>query len=186
MIKIGLDMDGVLADLLSDWVRVYNNIYEDSLVSNDIVSWDFHNFVKPECGKKCYEILHSDFLNFANLDPIPGAVEAVANFMKDPEIDLYVVTDALSSPKIMREKYAWLRRHIPFLDRTKVFFAKHKEMIAVDVLIDDHTENVLNSYREGILFSAPHNKDSHLRKIENWKDPALQRYINIFKEKYND
>jgi 5'(3')-deoxyribonucleotidase len=52
--RIAFDQDQVLADLLTEWVSRYNTEYNDNLRPEDIKNWNWHNLVKPECGKKIY------------------------------------------------------------------------------------------------------------------------------------
>ena len=54
---IGVDVDEVVADLISEWLRRYNVKWNDTLKPEDIHGWAISDFVKPECGKAIYHLL---------------------------------------------------------------------------------------------------------------------------------
>ena len=49
--RILIDMDGILADLLGKWLRHYNDDYDDCLTINMVDSWHLWECVKPECSQ---------------------------------------------------------------------------------------------------------------------------------------
>ena len=54
-LTILVDMDSIAADLQEKWYGAYNKRYNDTITVDDILSWDTHKYVKPECGKKIYK-----------------------------------------------------------------------------------------------------------------------------------
>ena len=40
-LKIAMDLDGVLADVMKNWVEIYNKEHEKEMKLNDIYEWDF-------------------------------------------------------------------------------------------------------------------------------------------------
>lgn len=46
------DVDSVVANIMPEWLRMYNEECGDALRPPDIVEWDMHKLVKPECGRK--------------------------------------------------------------------------------------------------------------------------------------
>src|SRR5690625_2202655 len=56
-VTILCDVDGVVADLLTEWVRRYNAKYDDDLSPEDITEWEMHRNVKPECGTDIHNFL---------------------------------------------------------------------------------------------------------------------------------
>ncbi|MFZ5827353.1 MAG: 5' nucleotidase, NT5C type, partial [Bacillota bacterium] len=52
------DLDGVCCNLMKKWLAVYNHDYSDNLTEADITSWNWDDFVKPECGKRIYHYLN--------------------------------------------------------------------------------------------------------------------------------
>src|SRR6266550_5923080 len=47
-LTVGVDVDGVLADLHQEWLRRYNRDFKDTLVQEDVTEWAIDKFVKPE------------------------------------------------------------------------------------------------------------------------------------------
>jgi 5'-nucleotidase len=74
-----VDVDSTIADLVPEWLRIYNKIYNDNLTIDDITSWAIHKFAKPECGDKIYDILRMDTL-YESVRPIEGAFEEMPHF----------------------------------------------------------------------------------------------------------
>jgi len=52
-----IDIDGVIADLHTVWLNIYNTEWNDILTPDQITNWNTSQFVKPECGIKIYEII---------------------------------------------------------------------------------------------------------------------------------
>ena len=58
--RILVDIDSTIADMMPVWLEMYNNDYGDRLEPEDITGWSIHTFVKHECGKKIYSYLSRD------------------------------------------------------------------------------------------------------------------------------
>lgn len=143
-LRILLDMDGIVVNLLDDWLYHYNREYDDNVTREDITSWDVHKYVKPECGKNIYRILARPGL-FDHLPAIDGAIDAVTE-LADMGHDIRFAT-APPSPDSCRGKVEWIRRNFSHLDygMSRVFFLHDKHWLApsVDVLVDDKPQTIL-------------------------------------------
>lgn len=52
-----IDMDGVVADLLSKWLAAYNATFNDTLMEKDILSWDLHKYATRCSAQQFYSLI---------------------------------------------------------------------------------------------------------------------------------
>lgn len=165
---IAVDVDDVCANLIAEWLRKYNDRWNDTLTVADITEWDVDKFVKPECGKKVYHILSEPGL-YDRIEPFPWALQAVTELRKLGRV-IFVTSCAARS---MDQKFAWLQRHgfLPFgRGSVENFIAcKDKWLIAADILIDDGIHNVDAFPGAAFLVDRIHNHSLPCRRerIEN-------------------
>lgn len=174
--KIGVDLDGVVCDLMSAWLTRYNDAYKDNLKPEDITDWHIDRLVKPECGKNIYKLLDESV--YEEIAPIPGAIETFRDMNK--RFDVYIVT--ASNPYVIKGKWLWIERNLPFLKREQVIVTSAKHMVRVNYLIDDCYSNVMMAAGKKIfplLYTAPHNK--HFESPEKFSQKRYER-VNNWKE----
>ncbi len=139
-LTILVDLDSITADLQEKWYEAYNAEYDDNITNDDILTWDTHKYVKPECGKRIYKYFTPSL--FKSLNPIKGAIKGLKALV-DAGHEVVFVT---ASPKGCSEaKFSWVKEHCPFIK--EVIMAHKKYLILGDVLIDDSPSNII-SYRE--------------------------------------
>ncbi|QST02758.1 hypothetical protein IMZ31_19605 (plasmid) [Pontibacillus sp. ALD_SL1] len=86
------DMDDVLALFGKDWIAVYNEIYEDTLTTDNMTEWNTSLVVKPECGSKVYDHLKTPGL-FRYVKPNPHAQDVIKRLI-EKEFDIVIVSDS--------------------------------------------------------------------------------------------
>lgn len=175
---IGVDQDDVLAELLPKWIKRYNELYGDKLSVEDITDWNIHQFVKPSCGVKVYDILHFHKF-YRDLDVVPNAQEVLKELSED--YDIFVVTDAMASRMSFKSKFDWLQENFPFIDKRNYVFTGNKSIFAGDYLIDDGVHNLEKFRGKGLLFSRPHNaNNTTFDRVNNWLE--VRDYFANLKE----
>ncbi|XP_030896381.1 5'(3')-deoxyribonucleotidase, mitochondrial isoform X2 [Leptonychotes weddellii] len=115
---------------------------------------------------------------FLDLEPLPGAVEAVKQMANLENTDVFICTSPTKMYKYCPyEKYAWVEKHFgsDFLDH--IVLATDKTVVSADLLIDDRpdiTGAEPNPSWEHILFTACHNRHVQLqppgRRLHSWAD----------------
>ena len=151
-LSIGIDMDGICVDLLGAWLSTLNREHGLSVTKDDISEFRMEKCPKlAHVGKNVIlDVLHRDGY-FADLPPILGAVSAVEWFA-DLGHEISIVTALPSTgPKAeaaRRNKLAWLRKHMPFINPESVIFteAQDKGYHAFNVFIDDRADT-LRTYK---------------------------------------
>ena len=75
------------------------------------------------------------YVDYRNLDIIPGAVEAVYTLNKD--FDVFIAsTPPWTRPEVWGHKKEWLEDYFPYLKR-KLILTHRKDLLIGDILIDD-------------------------------------------------
>jgi len=150
---IALDIDGVLADLISEVLNLYNNDWEDNLTPADIREWMFHKLVKPECGTKVYAYMKIPTI-YNNVKPYPYAKELVL-WLKNEEYRVIFITHSL--PEVAGKKFKWLLKHGMIEKEDDYVEAKDKSLIHANILLDDGVHNIESFRGTGVLFRQPWN-----------------------------
>ena len=153
-------MDGVVADLHTEWLNRYNHDYSDTLKPGDITMWDISRFVKPECGAKIWSYLHDPTL-YDTMAPVDGALAGIKS-IRAAGIRVVFVTSANTVQS--GQKLFWLARH-GFLEllyksvSPDYVVAHDKSLMRADYMLDDHRGNLdaFKPYGKTLLFSQPHN-----------------------------
>lgn len=170
------DVDGVCANHLPEWVRVYNKDWNDNLDYRTINEWDMTKFVKPECGTQIYKYLSMPGL-YDKVHSIPGAYDGVEYIRSLGHRVIFVTAGAHHGG----EKYDWLRHHKfnPGKYAEDFVVAYDKSLIRGDMIIDDRYENVYNFGKlKSILFDAPYNQHKGWAvRCKNWNQ--IIDWINI-------
>ena len=75
------------------------------------------------------------FVDYRNLDIIPGAVEAVYKLNQD--FDVFIATTPpWDRPEVWGHKREWIGEHFPYL-KQKMILTHRKDLLTGDILIDD-------------------------------------------------
>lgn len=167
---IGVDVDGVVADLHTEWLRRYNADYGDCLTPEGFRAWDVHRFVKPECGKRIYDYLHDADL-YPHVDPVPGAAEGIYALQSFGHRVVYITSNVWG---MSDQKWTWLEQW-KFLPREatapNLISATDKSLFAVDAMVDDYHENLRTSRAtHRLLLSRPWNQgeEGPWRRVASW------------------
>lgn len=182
---IGVDVDEVCCDLLTEWLRRYNADWDDALGREQCTQWDMTKLVRPNCGPAIYDYLqHPDL--YEKVEPIPGAALGVAR-LRAAGHEVHFITSCVDGP-MEKAKFYWLERHgflaAPGAPRYHAVGSSHDakraiaERLKLDVLIDDRPENLeaMPERVARILFDAPHNRDRwaggdlNARRAASWSE----------------
>ena len=173
---IGVDLDDVLWDLMSTWISRYNDVVDDNLTVEDIKSWDVAQYIKKGTeGILNYIPQQNDF--WEDVELIPGSKEYLQQLIEDGYL-IYVVT--ASSYTNLKEKMSHFYSLFPFIEEEHVVIIHRKQMMDLDMLIDDKPGNLEDANYLKVLFDRPHNRGVDENKIsavrlKTW--PEIYQYI---------
>lgn len=158
--KIALDVDGVLADVIASWLS-YNNTIRPTILKSQISEWDFwknHDINKFDF----YNELSSCWRSWEDIPPtennIASAVDKLSNL---GAVDIVTAREESTHGYVKN----WLQRHkINFKNYVGVLEGIEKSQLDYDVFIDDsplNAESILNEGKSIILYSQPWNESFH-------------------------
>lgn len=177
--KIGIDVDGVLADFNQDFIQTVIDATGKDLFPPrpfDIPCWDYpehYGYTAADTKHVWQDVIIPDPTFWVSLEPYPGT-EAALQLLKDRDDEhdeVYFITARPGTfPKHQTE--VWLRAHHgDFNWRPTVLISGMKgqcaEALRLDKYIDDRSENVLDVSREckgTYLMTRPWNKDLDCEK----------------------
>lgn len=169
-LKIGLDVDGVLADVIHTWLD-YNNKIRRAISKEEISEWDFwgrYQIDKYDFYKElslCWQTWHKIPSTEENLSTTTSALSHVG------EVDIVTAREEsthtyvkswLSSQKITYKNYVGV---LEGLEKTKLDY---------DIFIDDspiNAKSMLNAGKTVILYTQPWNL--------NFNDPRIKRIYTL-------
>ena len=169
-LKIGLDVDGVLADVIHTWLD-YNNKIRRAISKEEISEWDFwgrYQIDKYDFYKElslCWKTWHKIPSTEEDLSTTTSALSHVG------EVDIVTAREEsthtyvkswLSSQKITYKNYVGVHEG---LEKTKLDY---------DIFIDDspiNAKSMLNAGKSVILYTQPWNL--------NFNDPRVKRIFQL-------
>ena len=152
--RILVDMDDTIEYLLKAWVKGVNEVYGYHVKYEDVRDWDVSKAFPGLTWEQVYAVPMTPGF-WQNVEPIPGAAEALQRFMAaGHEVLIVTATPFASAPEKLD---GWLFRYFPFLKWDQVIVTGKKQLIRGDVLIDDGVHNLEGGDYIKILMTAPHN-----------------------------
>ena len=166
---IGIDLDGVLADLVGETVKLFNQTWPDKRVDfNEIDGWDYlvkRGVISFKVQSELFYQVWKDFERLATVEKVTVIQESISKLREDGHI-----VSIITHRDIRTHSYVprWLSQkkiehdNLMFLT-TKMKLEKHD---FVDVLVDDHprTIEIANQYPNTyvLLRDQPWNRSSDL------------------------
>ncbi|MDQ0190654.1 5' nucleotidase, NT5C type [Alicyclobacillus cycloheptanicus] len=167
MKRIAIDMDDTIADFTSKHLRVYNEVFNESLTVEDLNGKKLWH-ARPHKAKEILDLL-ADPEFFRDLEVIEGSQEIIA--LLNEQYEVYIATAAMDIPHSFSAKYEWLRENFPFLSEQRFVFCGNKTIVNADYLIDDSPRHFVRFPGQGILFTAHHNLDqTGYPRFNSWEE----------------
>lgn len=154
--RIAIDVDDIVCSTTRSVLDVHNKDAGNKLTLDDIKSYHIEDYVSPEYREDFPKIFF-DKRVWQNIKLLPNCVETIQQIHKAGN-EIWIVTSTM--PENALKKCNFLERSFPFLDvRKHLIITPCKQMIDVDILIDDALHNVVNAPYSSILFDYPWNRD---------------------------
>lgn len=167
-LEINYDIDGIVADLHTPWLGMYNREWNDSLTIENLTTFEIEQVVKKDCGRDIYKYLTPAL--YESLRPIVGAAEAIRHLRKRGH-NVKAVTSSAADPDTASAKLKWIKKTIG-VGRHEVFVCHEKERIPADVFLEDSPHNlkkykVRNPNAVTMTIEYPYNKSAI---VNGWVD----------------
>ena len=170
MQRICVDMDEVMADTLAEYVRRYNETFDENVSPDDLAGKGLWEIAPLDRQDQIRAFFHAEDF-FENLALIQDAQPVLKELSS--RFEIYIATQAMAVPNSLGPKYRWLQRHFPFIPPSNYVFCGNKSILRADYLIDDQPRNLLSFQGQGLLYSAPHNLTaSGFIRVKDWLEVA--------------
>ncbi|XP_055241999.1 5'(3')-deoxyribonucleotidase, mitochondrial isoform X4 [Gorilla gorilla gorilla] len=144
-LRVLVDMDGVLADFEGGFLRKFRARFPDQpfiALEDRRGFWVSEQYgrLRPGLSEKAISIWESKNF-FFELEPLPGAVEAVKEMASLQNTDVFICTSPIKMFKYCPyEKYAWVEKYFgpDFLEQ--IVLTRDKTVVSADLLIDDRPD----------------------------------------------
>jgi len=166
-LKIALDVDGVLADVIESWL-IYSNKIRARISKDDITNWDFWKKFKIN-RYDFYEELTSCWKNWNSIPPTEDNLSVVTqNLSNFGQVDI-VTAREISTDSFVKN---WLKLHdVTYQNCVSVIDGPMKADLDYDIFIDDSPLNAikfLKRKKNVFLYSQPWNQhisDQNIQRI---------------------
>jgi 5'(3')-deoxyribonucleotidase len=163
--RIAVDMDGVLADVVEQFIACHERDFGQRLSREQLAGISERESF-PRVRSYVYE---KGF--FRNAPVVPGSQEILARLNNKHEV--FIVSAATEFPQSLPEKQEWLNEHFPFIQWQQMVFCGLKTIIDADIMIDDHFKNLDHFKGKTVLFSQPHNllrDPGRHQRVHSWQE----------------
>lgn len=184
--RIGIDLDEIVADTMPAIVNFHNEKYGTDLKKNHFHSyrfWEVWGGTRDEAIKKIYEFSETD--HFVKINPVAGSLNAIKK-LKENGHELFVITGRQN--EIIKKTEEWIEKHFP-----EVFSGIHfansygftgqplkKSAICsqlnIEIMIEDDIDHAKDLAEAGIrvfLFDQPWNQNDLEKDVErvfSWEE----------------
>jgi uncharacterized HAD superfamily protein len=185
--KIGVDMDSVVADIMSPLIDFHNKKYKTSIKFTDHVTFSIEkvwNCTEEEAIDRIIEFNNSPFMD--EIKPMPGSIEGIKHLSSFHE--LHIITSRSNTTEKITD--LWIKKHFPNIFKTinhtnqsgkkeskKIKKSEVAKKLGINLFIEDHLEYALDCASLDIrvlLMNMPWNQTKNLPKniirVYSWKE----------------
>ena len=161
---IGIDVDETVCDTCQ---AVLDQHYADTgerLSLNDIKSYYIEDYIGDDYKDDFYLIFFKKEM-WKRVEVLPNCVEVIKR-LYDKGNEIWFITAC--DPENVSKKASFLQRTFPFLDiRNCLITTRCKQLVNVDIMIDDYEKNLVNSNYYGILLDYSWNRNFDEAEYDN-------------------
>jgi 5'(3')-deoxyribonucleotidase len=163
--RLGIDLDGVVADFNKGWIDRYNAEFGSELKPESVTMWDGMEQLTHFPDIPAFWKWAEDFGNgslFRHLETYPAAVPALERLAAQHEIVIITTKPDWG----VSDTLAWIADHeLPTREVHVVEWSTPKWSVLCDVYLDDAPRNI-----EGITLNRP--DKVMCRFVRPWNEPA--------------
>ena len=186
--KVFIDYDTTLIDLIHPWLHWVNQRYNTYLTPNDITRW---YFLREELGEEVDDFWKSDAFNWYRdknvLQPFCGAVDFVKQLQHDiGQENVWIISSTKEHHKL--EKLAHIVHYFDIQEHNCLLVGKEKYLYTSNgILIDDYPlhvmEHIHHNQQKGIVFNF-NNEFGWAQKQHYETDATLKPFLPTCHSKY--
>ncbi len=178
--RIALDVDGVLADVIQTWL-IYNNRIRKSITKNEITEWNF--WEKFQINRfDFYRELSTCWKSWKKIPPTEEKLSTIIN-----ELSKFGTIDIVTARERSTDEFVknWLKsQKIIYQNYVSVIDGPKKALLDYDVFIDDsplNAKKIVDADKKILLYSQPWNlniDNSSILRIDTLSD--AKKYLQQF------
>jgi len=169
---IGIDMDDTLENLNESWTNWLNKKYNLSVNPEEICDWEMKKFFPTLTDEQLYGPLYDPEF-WETVRPKDGAQEYLKKLI-NMGFTVYIVTCSHYNslqPKVIN----CLLKYFPYIDWRQIISIRNKQLLRLDVLVDDYHKNLIHASYKGILMDMPYNRsfqedNKNIKRAYNWNE----------------
>lgn len=184
--KIGIDLDEVLADFLTALIKFHNDKYDTAFERHQFHSYrvfEIWGGTQEESDREIFEFYNTNY--FKEIKPVPNAIENIDFLCKDHE--LAIITSRQND--IAEKTLDWINKHFENKFKGVYFTNQHSHSgksikksavcgsIGANLIIEDYLDYATECAQAGkevLLFDCPWNKTRALpekvSRVYSWNE----------------
>ena len=155
---IGIDIDDTITNHCEVWFDIYNKHFktnEDKEIHlSDAYKWDFYNEYSASTKEHLFCALDCREEYYKNLKILDNVKKTISELLESGN---QVILISATSKGFQEEKKKWILKELSMLTEDDIMFTQQKNLINVDLMIDDKLEEASNFKCPYILFRRPWN-----------------------------
>lgn len=179
--RIMIDLDDVICG--EGFIFLINEYLGTNFRENDSTEFMLQNMVQVDKRKDCLKyVLDNNLYNYVKIKEEAVRVIEKLNNRYDVYIcSSYIIKEMGIENKVLpMQKFEWILNNLPFLTPSQIIFANNKQLLDMDVRIDDGIWN-LNGNCRSLLFTAYHNKNITDEELNTKSVIRVNSWIEIEK-----
>lgn len=179
MLKIAIDFDETLFPTLDKVIEVYNKRHNTNLELSQVITYNLDECLDQGIANELLEIFCEKEV-YDNLQPYKGAVKTIKTLIEQGH-EIYIAT--ATNITNLEWKEDLLQRYFPFIPKNNLIRIYNKQLLNVDVLVEDKMDNLTQTFADRVCFDQPWNRDKEkdyvysISRIHHWGE-----IINIINE----
>jgi 5'(3')-deoxyribonucleotidase len=163
-----IDIDNTIGNLISHYLKYYNNLYNANFKISCLDTFDTIYF--PEYTSTLYSSPEEEKKKLIEIFNSKGFWESLPLLEKSDEVlkelntsyNIYLLTSpSFNSTYFFTERIKWVKKNLPFFDYEKLIFCSNKNLFKSDyILIDDYPKNLKNFEGKTIKIKYPFNHET--------------------------
>ena len=179
MKKLVIDLDDTITE--KGFIRMVNEFLGTNYEQEDSGTYYVNDLIPKERMDEWVDFFEKrNVYDYTNI--IEGAKETIKKLTE--KYDVYIATSFVFrdkpeiSGKIAYDKFNFIIKEFPFLNMRNIIMINNKDMLNVDIRIDDSMKKIKGPAEQKLLFTAYHNKNisneeldkEGIKRVNTWSE----------------
>lgn len=180
---IGIDIDDTITNHCEVWFDIYNTHFksdkDEQIKLSDAYKWDFYNEYDNNTKIRLFDALQEQKLYYEKLELLDDVSKVLKELIDSGN---QIILISATKKEYQENKKTWILEQLPMLKEDNIIFTSQKNLINVDLMIDDNLEYGSKFKCPFILFRRPWNigreKELYTDNIlicSNWDE--IEKYL---------